>query len=90
MSDSHDLVFDTGTGTSPPAGAHSPAMAAIRAELERAFGAARAAGGTQTAAAAVSDAARRPATALAGGAGWAVADEQTAAQQHMAGGYDTA
>jgi hypothetical protein len=91
---SHGLVFDSGTGPSPPGGAHSHAMADIRAEFDQAHAAARTAGENQRA-----DAGEEIVSAggaqvgyggLAGGTAWVVADDQTAAPQHMAGGYDTA
>jgi hypothetical protein len=90
---SHGLVFDSGPGPSPPAGAHSHAMADIRAEFDRALAAARTAGENQAAAAGeevVSAGVEAGYGGLAGGAAWVVADDQTAAGQHMAGGYDTA
>jgi hypothetical protein len=95
MSDSHGVVLDAGPSSAPLAGAHSHAVIAIRAELERAFGGARTAGRTPTVDAGdevAADAAGVDAgyEGLAGGAAWAVADEQTAAQQHMPSGYDTA
>ena len=91
---SHGLVVDSRTGPSPPAGAHPHAMPDIRAEFDQALAAARTAGENQRA-----DAGEEIVSAggaqvgyggLAGGTAWVVADDQTAAPQHMAGGYDTA